>query len=72
MAKVTITIEDLPNGKVRTISNPSFEIMARMAKSEALTSAHGYAITALKAVQEASHQQGSLIVKIPKLKPGRW
>lgn len=70
MAKVTIIIEDLPNGKVRTTSTPSFEIMAKMAKAEALTSAHGYAIRALRSVQEDSKKAGHLIVPIPKLKPG--
>lgn len=72
MAKVTITIEDLPNGKVRTVSSPNFETMAKMAKAEALTSAHGYAITGLRAIHAASREQGNLIVKIPKLKHGRW
>lgn len=67
MAKVTITIEDLPNGKVRCVSSPNFETMCRMAKAEQLTSAHGLAIVALRNVHEAGREQGSILtIPIPR------
>lgn len=67
MAKVTITITDLPNGKVKTVSDPSFETMCKIAKAEKLTSAHGLAIVALRNMYEASRQEGSqLIIPIPR------
>lgn len=69
MAKVTIVIEDLPNGKVRVVSDPSFETMCRIAKAEQLTSAHGLAIVALRNMHEASREQGSVLtVPIPRAK----
>lgn len=67
MAKVTITIEDLPNGKVKCVSDPSFEKMCRIAKAEQLTSAHGLAIVALRNVYEVSRKQGSILtIPVPK------
>lgn len=69
MAKVTIVIEDLPNGKVRCVSTPNFETMCQMAKAEQLTSAHGLAIVGLRNMYEASREQGSVLtVPIPRAK----
>lgn len=68
MTKITITIEDLPDGKVSVKAEPNFEMMARMdASGHGLTSAHGYALRALNAIREASREQAhSMNVYIPR------
>lgn len=67
MSKVTITIEDLPDGKVRTVCTPNFETMIQMQTSgHDLTPAHGYALKALNAIIQASKQNDpTLNVRIP-------
>jgi hypothetical protein len=69
MAKVTITIEDTPNGKVKIVAEPSFETMANMIVSgETMTSAHGYAMTCIKAVrQESKNADPTTLIKLPRL-----
>ena len=69
MAKVTITFEDSPNDKVKIVSDPSFETMAKMEISgNGLSSAHGYALTAINSIRAASKKQdNSLIVELPKI-----
>lgn len=69
MAKITITIEDLPNGKVKVVADPSFETMASMIVSgENMTSAHGYAMTCIKAVrQESKSKDPQTIIQLPRL-----
>lgn len=68
MAKVIITIEDIPEGKVKVVSDPSFEIMAKRTLSgHDLTAAHGYALRALNAITDAAKQQ-RIITKLPKLR----
>lgn len=68
MAKVTITFEDSPNDKVKVVSDPSFETMAKIEISgNGLSSSHGYALTAINAIREASKKEGSLIVGLPKI-----
>lgn len=73
MAKITITFEDAPEGKVRVQSDPSFETMAKMDLSGTpLTSAQGYAIHALNAIRKAAKDeaQKQLNILIPKV--GRY
>ena len=72
MAKVIITIEDLPNDKVKTTCSPSFETMMRMHLSGTrLTAAHGYALAAInKIVEEAKNGCPSRIL-IPRTRTGR-
>jgi hypothetical protein len=69
MAKVTISIEDLPNGKVRAVSTPSFEqlIKGEIAGSD-LTSAQGYALKAMNAIREVSKSnEPTNKILIPKI-----
>ena len=67
MAKIKITIEDKLNGGVSVVATPSFETMAKMVVSGSkTTSAHGYAITMIRAVQKASKQNKSQIL-IPRI-----
>lgn len=72
MAKIVITIEDLPENKVRVVSSPSGEEMVkRTISGEGLTSAHGYAILALNTIREESKKRDpKMIVKLPRFKPG--
>jgi hypothetical protein len=68
MARIVITIEDTPDGKVKTVADPNFETMMQMnASGHKLTSAHGYAIRALNAMVEASKEPGDHRIIIPKL-----
>lgn len=69
MAKIIITIEDKPNGKVKVDCNPSFEAMATLAKFGKLESAHGYAFTAIRAIREESRKQDpkGMIIKLPRI-----
>jgi hypothetical protein len=69
--KITITIEQVPGGAVKVVSDPSFETMARMELSgEGLSSANAYALIAINAIRKASKQADAekrgLIVEIPK------
>lgn len=67
MARIVITIEDLPNDKVKIEANPNFETMMAMDLSgQTLTSAHGYAFSALNHVRKIA-QQNSIIREIPRL-----
>ncbi len=69
MAKIIITVEDLPNGKVSVVANPSFETMCKIHVSgNTLTSAHGYAMTMMRVVRDvAKSQQKGIIVGIPRI-----
>jgi len=68
MAKVTISIEDLPNGKVKVVSDPTAETMFKMKLSgHELTAAHGYAFAALNKIREESRSLGKLNVLIPRI-----
>lgn len=70
MAKVVIVIED-QDGRVKTVSTPSFAYMASKLKHGEMTSAEGYAICALNAIREASKKMkqnsGKLIVPLPRI-----
>lgn len=69
MAKVTITIEDKPGGGVAVTAEPNFATMMKMETSgHKLTSAHGYAMSALLHIRSKSKEQSSkLTVAAPKL-----
>lgn len=68
MAKITITIEDTFDGKVKVVSDPTFMTMASMVNSgESMKSSHGYALAVIKRIRELSKEQGSLIMPIPKV-----
>lgn len=68
MAKVTITIEDMPDGTVKADINPSFETLAKMAVSgHELTSAEGYAIACANAMRKESKKAGPIQAMIPRL-----
>jgi hypothetical protein len=71
MAKVTITIEDLPGNKVKVISDPSLETMFKMNLSGGdMTSAHGYAFAALNAIRRESKTKDPSPILIPKVRGG--
>lgn len=69
MAKITITIEDSPDGRVKVVSNPSIETMLKMEVSgEKLTAAYGYAFNCLNTFRQISKSnEPSIIIKPPKL-----
>lgn len=68
MAKIVITIEDLPNGKVKTSCNPNFETMIKMHVSgNNLTAAHGYALSALNKIVEESKNNCPTRILIPRI-----
>lgn len=69
MAKITITIEDLPGNKVKVVSDPTFEQMAKIDLSGIadLTSGHAYALLALRAIREESKKQGPTPILIPRI-----
>jgi hypothetical protein len=70
MAKITITIEDTPQGKVKVVADPTFETMAKMiASGNPVTSAHGYALTMIRAVREESKRQEPTSILIPRVSP---
>lgn len=69
--KITLTLQDKPDGGVEVISNPSFETMAQMINSgHDISSAQAYALTAINAIKKASKNQdpASNLIYIPKVK----
>lgn len=70
MARITLTIEDKPNGNVSVIADPTFETMIKMNISgDNLTSAHGYALSCINHIRRLSKSgKGDLIAPMPKLK----
>ncbi len=55
MAKIVIEIEDKPGNKVSVKATPNFETMCKIDNSgNTLTSAHGYAMLALRAIRDES------------------
>lgn len=68
MAKITISIEDSPVGGVKVVSTPSFEQMAQMINAgDPGTSAHGYALLALRAIREESKKNQPASILIPRI-----
>lgn len=69
MAKITITIEDLPNNAVKVVCDPTFETMMKMHLSGiGLTAAHGYAFKAINEIRRTSKQTQILKAPIPRLR----
>lgn len=69
MAKITIVVEDTPTGRVQVVCTPSFQIMMQMQVSGAgLTSAHGYALTALNSIMKESKSKCPTKILIPRVK----
>lgn len=69
MASISITIEDMPGGKVRIVAHPSFEEMARMINSgEKATSAHGYALRMLREARNISKGKHNMKVLLPPVR----
>ena len=69
MARVTITIEDSPDGKVKIVSDPSFDTIAKMEISgHSLSAAHGYALVCINAVRKVSKEMANeLKVFLPRI-----
>ena len=68
MAKITLTIEDTPDGKVKIVSDPTTETMIKMTQSgDGLTSAHGYAFRMLREAREESKRLKPTTILIPRL-----
>lgn len=68
MAKIILTIEDGPGGKVRVTSNPSFETLMKKHRSgHELTSADGYALRAINAIMAESKSKEPTKILIPRL-----
>lgn len=71
MAKVIITIEDTPNGLVSIKADPTFENMMKgNISGTPLTSAEGYAISALLHIRIAAKKQDKkgLNLTLPKVR----
>lgn len=67
MAKVVLTIEDIDGGKVKVECTPNFQTMGMIAKSgNELTSAHGYALRCIRAINEAAKESGPLKILLPR------
>jgi hypothetical protein len=70
MAKITITIEDLPNGNVSIVANPTVEEMIKgtMSNARGFTAAEGYAMGLCNKAQEISREMASkLKVLVPRM-----
>ena len=59
MAKVTITLEDLPGGKVEVVSTPSIDqIMSRGKSGHVISMAEDYALNVLNEVMGLAKKRG--------------
>lgn len=69
MAKVTITVEDMPNGRVSIKAEPNFETMMKLDISgHTLQPAHGLAIAMLNEARRISKSNDPTnLIKIPRL-----
>jgi hypothetical protein len=67
MALITLTIEDIPGGQVRVVTNPTVEKVMLMAKAGALESSHGYMFAALNAIRKESQSKQPSLIKIPRI-----
>ena len=68
MAKVTITITDERDGKVKCVCDPTFEtMMKKNASGNGLTSAEAYAIFMLNKLREESKRKEPTRILIPRL-----
>jgi len=68
MARVIITIEDLPDGKVKVEANPNFMTMMQMKESgHEWTSAQGYALRMLNEAGKVSKGQSQNKIIVPRI-----
>lgn len=67
MAKILITIQDMPDGTVSCVSTPNFAEMMRDGQGP-LTAAEGYALYALNAVRNESRKKAPINLRLPKIK----
>jgi hypothetical protein len=68
MALVKITLEDLPDGKVKIVSEPSMEVlMKRLEKISDLSPAEGYAYHALNTIWKTAKSKDPLKLLLPKV-----
>lgn len=66
--KITITIEDMPDGTVKVVSNPTADHMIIDVTEHRSTAAQGYALGMLNRAREMSRDISSnLIVKVPRV-----
>lgn len=71
MARITITIEDKPNGSVATRCDPSFEMMMKIiTRSSDATAAHTYALAAINAINALSKKSRDVNLILPRTKRG--
>jgi len=71
MARITITVEDAADGKVKIEANPTFETVAKMINSggEDVTAAHGYAMAMINRAREVSKSNApETTIWLPKVK----
>lgn len=72
--KVTITIEDLPDDKVKITMEPTAETLMKMVTSgETLSSAAGYGLglaNKAREISKAAVEDKKQKIIMPKLKPG--
>lgn len=70
MAKITITIEDAPDGSVRLVSNPTMETFFKMDLSgSTLTPSQTYALAMLNRAREVSRQRSDQVaIHIPRVR----
>lgn len=68
MSKITITIEDAPNGMVKTAVNPTCEtLIKKFASGNQLTSAEAYALFVTRQLREESKRQSPTRILIPRI-----
>lgn len=70
MAKVVVTIEDMPGQMVRMTANPSFETMITAAKDgHEITAAQAYAMKAMRLMAEEAKSKRSkkTLIEIPRI-----
>lgn len=68
MAKIIITLEDLPEGKIKIVTEPPLKQIIEMDISgHSISPALGMAFKVLNDIRKESKNKGPIIVQIPKL-----
>lgn len=68
MSKLVITIEDVPGGGVKIMSQPSNEtLLMKINSGDGVTAAEAYALRAMRAIREDAKSQGQLIAPVPRI-----
>lgn len=68
MSKITITIEDTPDGKVKAVVDPTCEtIIKKHASGHELTSAEAYVLFVTRELREESKRQSPTRILIPRI-----